>query len=578
MISVLGKFFKFSTEKNRNKFYAALVIGVLIGMCEAAKFPAIGLILQGFLDKNISYEIIKQGLLILVISLIIEIFLRAKSTMLQCEAGYGECADKRIEIARHLRFLPMGYFNDNSLGEITSVATNTMEALGDVATRVVLLTTQGIINTAIITLLILKFDWRIGSIVVVGIILFALVNRQMQMKNQETSEDKIANETELVSRVLEYVQGIPEVKAYRLVGDLRVKLNNAIEKNVQVNTNLEAMANKFIPVQNIILKLTSLGIVTASIKFCIEGTMTPLVSIIMMIMSFNVFHGLETMGSFSSLMRMVDICVSRASDILALPPMDIDGDDFTPKSYEMAVEKIDFAYENKKIIDGVSFNISDKSSVALVGPSGGGKTTLCKLMARFWDVDNGKILLDGKDVKTYSMDSLMKNFSFVFQNVYLFHDTIANNISFGRPDASTEEIVAAAKLAQCHDFISKLPEGYNTIIGEGGASLSGGEKQRISIARAIIKDSPIIILDEATANIDPENELEITEAVKALTKEKTIIMIAHRLKTVRHADRIFVVENGKISQQGTHEELMKEEGIYRRFVDSRNKAIGWKIQ
>jgi len=198
-------------------------------------------------------------------------------------------------------------------------------------------------------------------------------------------------------------------------------------------------------------------------------------------------------------------------------------------------------------------------------------------MARFWDVDSGSITLGGKDVRDYSIDSLMKNFSFVFQNVYLFEDTIANNIRFGKPEASMEEVIEVAKKACCHEFIEKLPNGYNTIIGEAGSSLSGGEKQRISIARAIMKDAPIIILDEATANVDPENEKELMLAIKELTKQKTIIMIAHRLKTVRNADKILVIDSGKIVQEGKHSELIKEEGIYKRFINIREQAISWRI-
>ena len=257
--------------------------------------------------------------------------------------------------------------------------------------------------------------------------------------------------------------------------------------------------------------------------------------------------------------------------------MDIDGQDITPTSYDIDVENVEFSYDKRKIIDGISVHIPQKTSTAIVGPSGGGKTTLCHLIARFWDVDKGCVSLGGVDVKEYSMDSLMRNFSFVFQSVYLFQDTIANNIRFGQLDAPMEKVIEAAKKAYCHDFIMALPDGYETIIGEGGASLSGGEKQRISIARAIMKDAPIIILDEATATVDPESEQELTAAIEALTKEKTILMIAHRLKTVRHADNILVIDGGKIVQSGTHDELMHQGGIYRRFVESRELAVGWKV-
>ena len=257
--------------------------------------------------------------------------------------------------------------------------------------------------------------------------------------------------------------------------------------------------------------------------------------------------------------------------------MDISGQDIQPEHFDITAENIGFAYEQRKIIDGISLHIPERTTTAIVGPSGGGKTTLTSLLSRFWDVDEGKVTLDSIDVRDYSMDALMKNYSFVFQRVYLFADTIANNIRFGQPDAPMEKVIDAAKKACCHDFIMQLPDGYDTVIGEGGASLSGGEKQRISIARAIMKDAPIIVLDEATANVDPENEADLMKAIDALTREKTIIMIAHRLKTVRNADKILVIESGKIAQQGTHDELMREDGIYRRFVESRREAASWRM-
>ena len=244
---------------------------------------------------------------------------------------------------------------------------------------------------------------------------------------------------------------------------------------------------------------------------------------------------------------------------------------------DIELTDVSFGYREKEILHGICMKLKAGTVNALVGPSGSGKTTLCNLMARFWDVQKGTVKLGGVDVRKYNIDSLMKNFSFVFQSVYLFEDTIANNIRFGQPEASMEQVIEAAKKACCHDFIMKLPNGYDTIIGEGGASLSGGEKQRISIARAIMKDAPIIILDEATANVDPENEKELVNAIEALTKEKTIIMIAHRLKTVRNADNILVVDQGRIVEHGKHEQLMKLDGIYKRFIQTRELAVGWKL-
>ncbi|OPZ19701.1 MAG: Lipid A export ATP-binding/permease protein MsbA [Firmicutes bacterium ADurb.BinA205] len=302
-----------------------------------------------------------------------------------------------------------------------------------------------------------------------------------------------------------------------------------------------------------------------------------LTTIIMIISSYLIYAQLDNAGKYSALLRTVDVCVKQAQEILATPQMDIYGEDIQPEHFDISAENIGFAYEKRKIIDGVTLHIPEHTTTAIVGPSGGGKTTLTSLLSRFWDVDEGKVSLDSRDVREYSMDALMRNYSFVFQRVYLFADTIANNIRFGQPDAPIEKVIDAAKKACCHDFIMQLPDGYDTVIGEGGASLSGGEKQRISIARAIMKDAPIIVLDEATANVDPENEADLMKAIDELTREKTIIMIAHRLKTVRHADQIIVIDGGHIAQQGTHDELMQSDGIYRRFVESRREAASWRL-
>lgn len=288
-------------------------------------------------------------------------------------------------------------------------------------------------------------------------------------------------------------------------------------------------------------------------------------------------EGLEQAGTQSSLLRVVDTCVDQANNILSLPTMDISGKKITPEHYDIRADNIRFSYGKKPIINGVTLYIPEKSTTAVVGPSGGGKTTLCRLLSRFWDADSGHVTLGGYDVREYDMDSLMRNFSFVFQNVCLFHDTVADNIRFGQPDSPMEQVIAAAKKARCHDFIMKLPQGYETVIGEAGGSLSGGERQRLSIARAMMKNAPIIILDEATANVDPENEKELMDAISELTREKTVIMIAHRLKTVRYADQIIAVDKGRIVQRGTHEELITQEGVYRRFISGREKAVGWKL-
>lgn len=577
MFGVLSKFFRFSGKDNSRKFKRSIVLGLVEALASAMRIPAVMYILMGIIDGKPLGRYIAGSLAIMGISAAVSVLCKMRSTVLQTEGGYNACAFKRIEIAEHLRYLPMGYFNANSIGEISSVTTNTMEGLGDVATRVVMLTTQGILETAMIVLMILLFDWRIGLISAAGVVAFFGINSIMQKAGKKESERKVVCDTELVSQIMEYIQGISEVKSYNLIGAQTKRLNDANEACAKTNIKMELVFVPYHFLQNAVTKIIGAVIVGCSAYFYISGTMSMLYAIGMTISSFLLYSSLETAGNFSSLLHVVSVSVDKANAILALDTMDIEGRDITPQNHNIELSNISFSYDKRKIIDGITLSIPEHTTTAIVGPSGGGKSTLCNLIARFWDVDSGQVTLGGVNVKDYNMNSLMNHFAFVFQNVYLFADTIENNIKFGRPEASHEEVVEVAKKACCHEFISKLPDGYNTVIGEGGATLSGGEKQRISIARAIMKDAPIIILDEATANVDPENEKELVEAVDALTKEKTIIMIAHRLKTVRHADQIVVVDHGQIVQKGTHEELMEQEGIYRRFVDSRAQAVSWKI-
>ena len=577
MFEVLRKFFRFCGRENGNKFKLSMVIGLVEAIAAAMKIPAVMYVLIGLMSGEPMKKYICGSLIIMAAAIVVGVLCRRFSTMLQTVGGYNAAAFARIRIAEHLRYLPMGYFNSNSIGEISSVTTNTMEALGDVATRVVMLTTQGILETAMIVLMILCFDWRIGLISAAGVLVFFLINSRMQRAGKGISEDKVESDIELVSQIMEYIQGIAEVKSYNLLGTQAKKLNDANDACAKVNTKMELTFIPYHFFQTAVTKITGAVIVACSAYFFLNGTMSAVYAIGMTISAFMLYASLESAGSYSSLLHTVSVCVDKADAILALDTMDIDGKDIEPENHDIELKHVSFSYDKRKIIDDVSLSIPQKTTTAIVGPSGGGKSTLCNLIARFWDVDSGEITLGGVNVKDYSMDSLMENFAFVFQSVYLFADTIENNIKFGRQNASHEEVVEAAKKACCHEFIMKLPNGYNTVIGEGGASLSGGEKQRISIARAIMKDAPIIILDEATANVDPENEKELVDAVEALTKEKTIIMIAHRLKTVRHADQIAVVDKGRIAQLGTHEQLMAQEGIYKRFIDARTQAVSWKL-
>lgn len=578
MLSTLKKFFDFCTEEDRKKFYTSVCLGVLKAFIIAFRIPANGLVVMAIINNDVSMQTVWLSLGMMLLSVILNILISLKVTMLQTEAGYHTCTHKRIEITEHMRYLPMGYFNQNSLGQITSVTTNTLESLADVATRVVMMTLEGFLTAGTITVFVFIYDWRIGLILLAGLILFLLPNGLMRWQAGKVSEAKQQADTDLVAVVLEYSQGIAEVKNYNIVQSSAKKLLHAIENKRHLDTKLTWVTLPYIALQGMITKLTGTIMGLFSIYFYLQESMSLLICIMMLISAFMIYESLDGVGSFSSLLRIVDLSVDMVNKVLSIKPMDISGKDLQPKTSNIKLDHVSFSYESKKIIDDVSLDIPEKTTAALVGPSGSGKTTLCNLIARFWDIENGSISLDGHDVKEYSYDSLIRNFSFVFQTVYLFEDTMENNIKFGNPDASHEEVVAAAKKAACHDFILSLTEGYQTKIGEGGPSLSGGERQRISIARAIIKDDPIIILDEATANVDPENEEALMQAIHSLTKDKTIIMIAHRLKTVEHADQIIVLNQGRIVEQGKPQELLAKQGLYSRFIQERRSAASWRIE
>jgi ATP-binding cassette subfamily B protein len=329
--------------------------------------------------------------------------------------------------------------------------------------------------------------------------------------------------------------------------------------------------------QQIVLNLFAVIIMIATAALYINSKMELANAIMMFVAAFMVFEQMKSAGISIATLRIAESSIDKANETDNTPVMDEGGKNITLKTHDIAFENVSFSYGERQILDNVSFNVKENTTTAIVGPSGSGKTTMCSLIARFWDVNGGKVTVGGCDVRDMTLDSLMRNISMVFQNVYLFSDTVENNIKFGHPDATHEQVVEAAKKACCHDFIMQLPDGYETVLEEGGGSLSGGERQRLSIARAILKDSPIIILDEATANVDPENEDRLQAAIEALMKDKTIIMIAHRLKTVRKADQILVLDGGHIVQRGTHAELAKQDGIYSRFISQREQAESWHI-
>lgn len=502
---------------------------------------------------------------------ILRYVLHSISTSLSHHATFHVLANTRVRLLDKLAVLPLGTVLDRSSGSYKNIIVERVDSIETTLAHLLPEMTSNIVGALAVLVLLFIEDWRMGFITLAGLILFFAVNAGMQRKEQSLAQRKFNADERLVTKVLEYVQGIAEVKNFDLTDNSTTQVHGAVEEARKASFGMEIPSVLYMLAQFVINKLTGIAICAAAITFYFDGTLELSNCLLMLICSFILFEQLDSADSFSSLFRSIDIGVDKANSILSVESMDIDGEELMPEREDITLSHVDFSYDSKQILHDVSLSIPEKTTVAIVGPSGSGKTTICNLMARFWDVQGGR------DVREYSYDSLIRNFSFVFQKTYLFSDTIANNIRFGKPNASMEEVKAAAKKARCYDFIMALPNGFDTVIGEGGATLSSGERQRISIVRAIMKNAPIIILDEATANVDPENEKELMEAVAELTHNKTVIMIAHRLKTVRNADHIFVVDHGEIVQQGTHDELVAVDGLYRRFVVERKQAAGWKV-
>ena len=576
MFDAYRRFFAFA-GKQAGTWKKGLVFEFLRSIFEAFQFIALLIVLRALVEQNVTAATAWVAFGTMAVSVAGAALFWYLAHNSEGQANYRMCGDKRIHIGERMKYMPMGYFNSQSLGALTAAATTTMEEIEGMSFAVIARTVVGIIRTLVFTVAILCLDWRVGIVFLLGALLFLWVNAGLLKKSRQLSPERIHAQTALVDAALEYIQGMSVVRAFRGSRAAEKTMNEAIGQTEQKNFKLERKRIPYNVLEQIVLRVAALVAILLSIWLFLQGSMSLFTCLMMTVSAFLVYSELESAGEMFFMLPMIDASISRVDEIDRAPRMDEGGSVRTPQNRDITFDHVDFSYGERKIVQDVSFTVPEGTTTAIVGPSGSGKTTLTSLMARFWDVDSGSVKLGGIDVRDYALDSLMSNFSMVFQAVYLFNDSIENNIKFGKPDATHEEVVAVAKAARCHDFIAALPEGYDTVIGEGGATLSGGERQRLSIARAMLKDAPIVILDEATANVDPENEVDLQEAIEALTGGKTIIMIAHRLKTVRRANQILVLEHGRITQRGTHDQLVQEPGIYADFIRTRQKAVNWKI-
>jgi len=491
--------------------------------------------------------------------------------------GYEVTAEQRIQTGDILKRVSLGFFSKNNVGEIASAVTTDLSFIEMFAMKMIDVVVNGYIYVLVCLGCMIFYNVWIGFIVLGGVILSGIFLKLLGNKSRENAPVHQKAQDSMIAGTIEYIRGMAVVKAFNQEGVSIEGIRNAYKDSHDINIKIEKNYVSFNCMHLFSLKIASVIMVLVSAIFTMNGDMDLATMLMMTIFSFVIFGHIEALNNSTHVLEIIEATLNKLDGITGSEFIDINSKNITLDSYDISFKDVTFAYENRDVLKNVTFDIKQNTTTAIIGPSGSGKSTICSLIARFYDVDHGVASIGGVDIKDIKCDKLLENISMVFQKVYLFHDTILNNIKFGKPDASMEEVMEIAKKAKCHEFIMNFPNGYNTVIGDGGSTLSGGEKQRISIARAMLKDAPIVILDEATASVDPENEQEIQNAISALIHGKTIIIIAHRLATIQKADQILVVDEGRIVQRGNHEELIMEEGIYKNFLSIREKAEGWII-
>lgn len=498
---------------------------------------------------------------------------------LQESIGQEIAASDRIAIGEALKHVPLGYFSQTKTGDILATATTELGVLELQGMKMVDAIINGYLSVFAILCFLAVMSPLAALIALAGVALSALALWGINRKSARLTPRAHAATERLSGAIVEFARGLATAKSYGRENAAMRPMDEAIDDLSRTRIDIELAFTPLNVAHLCVLKLASVGIVAAAAFATLAGQMELWALIALALFSFTIFGGVEGVSDSAHVLGDLDDILDRLQALKEAPCIDADGREIALDRADIELDSVAFSYEkgDKPVLRDATLRIPERSTCALVGPSGAGKTTLANLMARFYDVDSGCVRIGGHDVREFTCDSLLQNFAIVFQNVYLFDDTVAANIAFGRPGATREEIEEAARRACCYDFIAELPQGFDTRVGEGGAALSGGQKQRISIARALLKDAPIVILDEATASVDPENEALIQQAIAELTADKTVVVIAHRLSTIRNADQILVVDGGTIAQRGTHEELMQQPGTYRRFVEIREASEGWKI-
>ncbi len=578
MITLIRRILNVSGQYKR-RIQAAFVFSFLKSVLAKAPIGIAFLVLSAFYRGTMTAEMCLAAGAGMITCVLLQVIFQHAADRLQSAAGFMVLADKRMELGRHLRKMPMGYFTEGNIGKISSVLStdmvfieeNSMTALADMMSY--------IFAEAIMIMFLLFFNVWLGIAGILIILLILLAAKKMNRESMEDSDIRQEQSENLTEAVLDFVEGIGIAKSYNLLGEKSKELTANFRKSCRTNMDFEKNHAPWQRRLNLIYGLGAVAIMILSLYLTAAGQMDVTYLIGIMLFVFDLFGPVKALYSQSTRLTVMNSCLDRMEEVFQEAELPDEGSQRIPEAAagvpEIEFRHVHFAYGEKEVLHDISFSVKRNTMTALVGPSGGGKSTIASLLTRFWDVKSGQVLVRGEDIRDVPLHDLMDHISMVFQRVYLFQDTVYNNISMGRPDASREEVVEAAKKARCYDFIMKLPDGFDTVIGEGGATLSGGEQQRVSIARCILKDAPIIILDEATASVDADNESCIQEAISELCRGKTLLVIAHRLNTIRHADEILVIADGKITERGTHEELMRQHGVYESFVTVRENSRGW---
>lgn len=576
MLNIFSKLWHFAEDEQGN-IKKSVSLNLLAAFCHSLQFLAIYIGLKAIFIRGLNLKIIGICSLILLLSLLGQIICKRTSMYQQTHVAYFTAANHRLTLGEKLKTVPMGFFNDMTLGHLISIATNHYDNLETWVPTLYIQVLGGFLNTTLFIFSLYTVNVQVALVATIGALIFVWLSHRLNVRSREAASALHHSKNQLTGEVLASIEGMQVIKAYQLRGENNQRLDQAITNTQKTSCRLEHESLPYLFLGKMLIALTSCLMAYFALRSYQGNTLALPETILILVASFMIFDGLLASGSAMSMIHIVDLAIEAGYSVQQLPDM-AEGQKQKANRYDFSVRQVSFAYQERPVLKEISCDIPAQAMTAIVGPSGSGKTTLCHLLARFWDVDAGHIYLGDTDLRDFQLAKLQEQIAMVFQDVYLFNDTVENNIKFGQQSASHEAVVQAAKAACCHDFIMALPDGYDTVIGEGGGSLSGGEQQRLSIARAMLKDAPIIIFDEATANVDPENEELLRQAIEALTVNKTVIMIAHRLKTIRHADQILVLDQGRLVEQGQHEDLLKQGGLYYQLIQSKAQAENWKIR